>query len=59
MITGYFVRAKRDDRWQSLDIAELTDAELTEVFKETPPEKTKAWVIALAGWIRDNVVVES
>ena len=53
-MTGYCVRILRDGHWQSLEIDELTDAEL-EAFALTKPDAGWAWAKALARWIRDNV----
>ena len=54
-MTGYYVRILREGGWKTLDITELTDAEL-EVFLFTQEtDKVKRWVIALARWIRENV----
>ena len=56
MITGYFLRVKRDGKWQSLDIAELSEAEITECLKDATPEKRTMWVVALVKWIQENTV---
>ena len=53
-ITGYFVRVERDGKFHNLDIAELTDAELEQFFSRKA--NAERWAIALARWIRDNVV---
>ena len=53
--TGYFVRAKRDGKWQSLDIVELTDDELDAFERCQAPDKGWQWAKALAGWIRDHM----
>jgi hypothetical protein len=55
MITGAFVRIKREGEWQSVDIAELSDKELDE-FAEIKKEAGWMWAKFLAKWIRDNVV---
>lgn len=52
-ITGFFVRAKRGDRWLSLDIANLSDEELADFFTRQGGDPDARWAKALAGWIRD------
>lgn len=56
LITGYFVRAKRDGRFQTIDIALLREAELHELLDKQPPEKLVNWVYALTSWIREHAV---
>jgi predicted small metal-binding protein len=53
-MTGYFVRAYRDGKWQSLEIDQLTDEE-RKAFAESQPARGWTWAHALASWIRDNV----
>lgn len=56
--TGYFLRVEREGKWLSLDVAELTDDELREVFVEDDQafdrQRLAHWVVILAGWIRDR-----
>ncbi len=54
-MTGFFVRVCRDGKWQALDIAEMTDAELDEFFATVERMRAIAWAKSLAKWIRDNV----
>jgi hypothetical protein len=54
-VTGIYVRIKRNDRWQSLDVATLTDAELEILFVD--PDVCRKFAIGLAAWIRDHVEV--
>jgi hypothetical protein len=53
-LTGYFVRVLRDGRWINLDIASLTDIELEEYAATQSLLQARNWIVALAGWIRDN-----
>lgn len=55
--TGYVVRICRDGKWQAVDVAEMTDAELEEFFDSAKlsGERLAAWVQALARWIREHV----
>jgi hypothetical protein len=53
-LTGYFVRIKRDNSYQNIEIDQFTDAELNE-FATGPPEDGWKWAVALAKWIRDHV----
>ena len=54
MITGAFVRIKRDGDWQDLEIEQLTDQELEDLAGNRPDMGWK-WAKFLAKWIRDNV----
>ena len=38
-VTGIYMRARRDGKWQSLDIAELTRDELTETFRASDKDR--------------------
>lgn len=53
-MTGAFVRAERDGKFQSIDITDLTNEEFDELAKRLPESGWK-WAKFLAGWIRDNV----
>jgi len=53
-MTGAFVRIqRRNNKWVSIEIEQLTDEELTAFFKEMSKDGVK-WAIFLAKWIRDN-----
>lgn len=54
-MTGYFVRIKREGRYMSLDIAELTDEELHTFGDTLDRDRAAAWMVVLAKWIRENV----
>ena len=56
--TGYFVRVQRNGKWQSLDIADLTEDEFDTFSSNQGPERGWVWAKALAGWIRDNVATQ-
>lgn len=52
-MTGAYVRVKRDEKWESIEIDQLSDEELEMFFaEETNP---KRWAMFLAKWIRDNI----
>lgn len=53
-MTNAYVRILRDDRWQNIEINQLTDDEL-EAFADKHPECGWMWAKFLAKWIRDNV----
>lgn len=55
-VTGYYVLAKRDGKWQSIDIALLGENELHELLDSAPQEKLVNWVVALTAWIREHSV---
>jgi hypothetical protein len=54
-MTGFYVRIKRGDRWETAEFDQLTDQELDDFTKAQPPKEGWHWAIALARWIRDNV----
>jgi hypothetical protein len=56
-MTGFFVRIQRDDKWQSIELDQLTDAELCKFFHDSDMSPVQ-WAIALAKWIRNNVQVQ-
>jgi hypothetical protein len=53
-ITGYYVRAWHAGKIQSIDIVFLTEDEIHDLFKDTPPKKLRNWIIALTSWIREH-----
>lgn len=53
MLTGIYVRIERNHKFLSLDIGELTDAEIDMLFETT--NDTKQWAIALARMLRDVI----
>lgn len=52
-VTGIYVRIQRDGRYQSLDVATLTDSELEALFVD--PDVCRKFAIGLAAWIRDHI----
>ena len=54
-MTGAYVRIQRDDKWQVVEIDQLTDDELDKWFQDRPDDAEK-WAKFLAKWIRHNVV---
>ncbi len=57
-MTGYFVRIERDGKFQPVEIEAMTDEELSKFFESQEkdnPNASRAWAIALAKWIRENV----
>jgi hypothetical protein len=54
-MTGYYVRIQRGaGSWESVDIADLTDAEL-DAYAAAEPELGWDWAEALASWIEARV----
>jgi hypothetical protein len=51
-ITGIYMRVKRDDKWQSLDIATLNEDELTQAFESADKERVIKFFAATTEWIR-------
>lgn len=56
-VTGYYVRVKRDGKYQSLDIAVLSEVELNELFKDSTKEKCVRFIVSLVQWIQDKHAV--
>ena len=52
-ITGAYVRVNREGKWQSIDIACLSDQELDEFFASDPDPKR--WAVFLSKWIRETI----
>lgn len=57
-ITGAYVRAEREGRMLSLDIACLNDTELASFFLDCDTQSARNWAVFLAAWIRDHVQPE-
>lgn len=57
MITGFYVRIKRGNLYENLDVAELTDLELAELFATYDAERLKGWACSLVRWIREHAPV--
>ncbi len=55
MSTGAYYRIRRDGRWQSVEIDQMTDGELDAMAAMEAPHVGWKWVKFLASWIRDNV----
>ncbi len=57
-MTGFFVRIKRGEKWEPVEVDHMTDEELSKFFEDKEkdnPLASRAWAIALAKWIRENV----
>ena len=52
-MTGAYVRVKRKEKWDNIEIEYLTDEELEGLLTE---KDSKKWAIFLAKFIRDNVI---
>lgn len=53
--TGFLVRVRRDGEFRSLDVSQLEDREIDELFRDKTKEQAVGWVKSLARWIRENV----
>lgn len=51
MITGYYLRVKRGEKFESLDISELTEGEIRATFKDKTQADLLGWVVSLAKFI--------
>ena len=43
-MTGAYLRIRREDTWQNVEIEYLTDAERNELFKESSTEEVLKWL---------------
>ena len=57
-MTGIFVRITRNNAIVSVELEQLTDAELEEFVADKDVALLSKWVIKLAAWVRDNVHAE-
>lgn len=51
-MTGAYLRAKRDDKWENVEVEHLTNEELKEKFIGRSPEELVNWMIMLCEKIR-------
>lgn len=56
-MTGAYLRIRRDNRWLSIEIDQLTDDELDQLAKDQP-ERGWVWAKFLAKWINEHVKEE-
>lgn len=57
-MTGYYVRIKRGEKWEAVELDKMTDDEVNTFFVDLAlkdPAKCGYWAACLARWIRDNV----
>jgi hypothetical protein len=54
-MTGIYVRILRDGQPHSVEVEDLSDAELQTWFASKDPEELVRWLVWLVGWIRDSV----
>lgn len=55
MEIGFYFRIERDGKWDSYDIAELSDDELNLVLDDRNQEWLKNGMKLLVKWIKENV----
>jgi len=53
-MTGIFVRIKRSNRWQNIEIEHLSDSEL-DSFAIDHPDVGWTWAKHLIRWIKKNI----
>lgn len=51
-MTGAWLRVKRDDKFENVEVEHLTDAELEEKFSSRDPAELVNWIKLLCGTIR-------
>ena len=52
MKTGIFVRIEREDKFQNLDITELTNSEIENLFEDKDKHDVLQWLIAMIELVR-------
>jgi hypothetical protein len=52
-MTGAYLRAKRGDKWENIEVEHLTPEELREKFLRRSPEELVNWMDMLCGKIRE------
>lgn len=51
-MTGAYLRIKRGDKWENIEVENLTDEELEEKFLKRSPEELVNWMKMLCAKIR-------
>lgn len=51
-MTGAFMRVKRGDKWENIEVEHLTDDEIREKFATREPQELINWMIMLCEKIR-------
>ena len=52
-MTGMYLRVKRENSYENIEIEYLTHDELNELFKDKEPTELIRWIIALSSVIRN------
>ncbi len=53
MKTGIFLRVKRDDEWENLDLSELSEDEVAQLMERKDAPELRRWVSVLARILRE------
>ena len=51
-MTGYYLRAKRNGEWKSIEIEYLTDKEIEQIFNKKSKQELIQWIKALKNTIK-------
>jgi hypothetical protein len=51
-MTGAYLRAKRGDKFENIEVEHLTEEELKEKFLHRPPEELVKWMSMLCEYLR-------
>lgn len=54
-LNGIYIRAKRDNKWQSLDVTDLTEEEMQNALGNKSPEELVRWIAALSKLLKQVV----
>ena len=54
MRSGYMIKILREEKWQRLDITELSDYELDKFFEVQPKETHKKWAKMMIAVIKNG-----
>lgn len=52
-MTGAYLRVKRGDKWENIEVENLTDDEIREKFATREPQELINWMIMLCQQIRE------
>lgn len=52
-MTGAYLRTKRGDKWENIEVEHLTDDEIREKFATREPQELINWMTMLCGKLRE------
>lgn len=52
-MTGAYLRVKRGDKWENIEVEHLTDDEIREKFATREPQELISWMLMLCAKVRE------